>query len=101
MGLFHWKPNEGARSSQATGEPRFTLAAFGKHVGWDDHMTGIGIETDFLARVKQVLYVGGIGGQIDAGAWEKLDFEKRDEGFDHTFLWLTPGHAILGRLWSS
>jgi hypothetical protein len=81
--------------------PRLTLGAFGKHPGWDDHILGIGVETETLAQVKQALYVGGIGGQIDSGAWEKLEPEKRLIGYDHTFLWLRLGHVILGRLWSS
>ena len=41
------------------------MGAFGKHPGWDDHILGIGVETETLAQVKQALYVGGIGGQID------------------------------------
>lgn len=81
--------------------PRLTLGAFGKHPGWNDHILGIGVETETLAQVKQALYVGGIGGQIDSGAWEKLEPEKRLAGYDHTFLWLRPGHVILGQLWSS
>jgi hypothetical protein len=81
--------------------PRLTLGAFGKHPGWDDHILGIGVETEMLAQVKQALYVAGIGGQIDSGAWEKLEPEKRLIGYDHTFLWLRPGHLILGQLWSS
>ncbi len=90
-------------SAQAaeSGVRRLTLAAFGKHPGWDDHMPGIGIETDTLAHVKQTLYVSGIGGQIDSGTWEKLEPDKRMEGFAHTFLWLRGGHAILGQMWSS
>jgi hypothetical protein len=81
--------------------PRLTLAAFGKHPGWDDHILGIGIETETLAAVKQAIYVSGIGGQVDSGAWEELAPEKRIPGYDHTFLWLRPGHVILGLLWSS
>jgi hypothetical protein len=81
--------------------PRLTLAAFGKHPGWDDHMPGIGMETETLAYVKQTLYVGGIGRQIDSGAWEKLEPNKRQEGFGHTFLWLRSGHTVLGQIWSS
>jgi formylglycine-generating enzyme required for sulfatase activity len=81
--------------------PRLTLAAFGKHPGWDDHMPGIGVETETLAYLKQTLYVTGIGRQIDSGAWEKLEADKRQEGFDHTFLWQRAGHLVLGQLWSS
>jgi hypothetical protein len=81
--------------------PKLNLAAFGKHPGWDDHIPGIGLETETLAQLKQTFYVGGIGSQIDSGAWEKLEPGKRVEGFAHTFLWRRQGHLILGRLWSS
>ncbi len=36
-----------------------------------------------------------------AATWEKLEREKRLEGFDHAFLWLQAGHVLLGQLWSS
>lgn len=84
-----------------SGAARLTLGAFGKHPGWDDHILGIGVETDTLAQVKQVLYVRGIGSQVDSGAWEKLEVDKRLVGYDHTFLALRPGHVLLGQLWSS
>ena len=77
------------------------LAAFGKHPGWNDHIPPIGVETETLAYVYQTLYEDGIRGQIDSGAWEKLEPGKREEGFDHMFLWLSGGHGVLGRLWSS
>jgi len=85
----------------AAGGPRAALGVFGKHPGWNDHILGIGAETEGLAWLKQVLYVDGIGAQIDAGAWEKLPNEKRAEGFDHTFLWFRGGLLFLGILWSS
>jgi formylglycine-generating enzyme required for sulfatase activity len=64
-------------------------------------MPGLGLETETLAYLKQTLYVTGIGRQVDSGAWEKLEADKRLEGFDHTFLWLREDHLILGQLWSS
>ncbi len=64
-------------------------------------MPGIGLDTETLAFARQTLYVTGIGRQIDSGAWEKLETDKRLEGFDHTFLWLREGHLVLGLLWSS
>ena len=91
----------GGRPTAEAAEPRLTLAAFGKHPGWDDHIPGIGVETDTLAHVKQAFYVSGIGGQIDSGVWEKLEVDKRLEDFDHIFLWLRAGHVLLGQLWSS
>ena len=101
MSNFFQKRGKTRPAPAAAGPPRLTLAAFGKHPGWDDHMPGIGLETDTLAYLKQTLYVTGIGRQIDSGAWEKLEADKRLEGFDHTFLWLREDHLILGQLWSS
>jgi tetratricopeptide (TPR) repeat protein len=100
MGIFQRLLGGGERTTR---KGALRVAAFGKHPGWDDHIPGIGIESEILATVKQVLYVRGIGGQIDSGAWEKpkLEFEKRLEGFDHSFLWLTQGHSILGSIWAS
>ena len=77
------------------------LAAFGKHPGWDDHIDDQGIDTAALVAVKRRLYVEGIGGNLDAGAWAKLDVEKRLDEFRHVFLWRTHGVMIVGRLWSS
>lgn len=93
--------NPGGRASGESGPGRLALAAFGKHPGWNDHIPGIGVETEALAHVKHAMYVSGIGGRIDAGAWKVLDAEKRLEGFRHTFLWFRGGHAILGRMHSS
>ncbi|HEY1790313.1 MAG TPA: hypothetical protein VGJ73_19360 [Verrucomicrobiae bacterium] len=59
------------------------------------------MDTETLANLKQSLYFDGIRGQIDSGAWEKMEQIKRLEGFDHQFLWLRPGHTLLGLMWSS
>lgn len=93
--------NPGGESSVQSGAPRLVLAAFGKHPGWNDHIPGLGMETETLANLKQSLYVTGIGGRIDSGAWKALDAEKRLEGFDHIFLSLRDGHVITGRMFSS
>jgi tetratricopeptide (TPR) repeat protein len=93
--------NFGGGGPAAPVQPAINLAVFGKHPGWDDHIPGIGMETEALANLKQSFYVTGIGGQIDSGGWEKLETGKRLEGFDHVFLWLRGGHALLGCLWSS
>lgn len=81
--------------------PRVLLGAFGKHPGWDDHLDDIGIETETLALARQFLYVEGIGGQLNAGAWDALPEEKRRAEFAHIFLWRRAGQTLAGRLWSS
>ncbi len=77
------------------------LGAFGKHPGWDDHVEDLGLETASLIEAKKLLYVQGIGGEIDAGAWEKLDDSQRLASFKHVFIWQRPGQFLAGRLWSS
>jgi len=99
--LFEKLSKTGPAPAADGAAPRLTLAAFGKHPGWDDHIPGIGVDTETLAYIKQTLYVTGIGRQVDSGSWEKLEADKRQEGFDHTFLWLRAGHVVLGQLWSS
>src|SRR6266404_8251895 len=77
------------------------LAAFGKHPGWDDHVEDLGLETESLNIAKTSFYVNGIGGQIDSGAWEKLDSTQQIAAFKHVFLWQRSGQFLIGRLWSS
>jgi hypothetical protein len=85
----------------AGGEPVVQLAAFGKHPGWDDHIEDIGLTTESLILAKQMLYVQGIGGLIDTGAWEKPAPELVLPEFHHVFVWQRGGHYLLGRLWPS
>lgn len=80
---------------------RVWVGACGKHPGWDDHIADQGLETEFLVRVRRLLYVEGIGGNIDAGSWEELSAEDRSPGFDHVFLWRAPDGLMIGRMWSS
>ena len=84
-----------------TGGRYVGLAAFGKHPGWDDHVEDLGLETESLNLAKKILYVEGIGGQIDLGAWSKLDAEQQLPAFKHVFLWQRSGQILLGRMWSS
>jgi formylglycine-generating enzyme required for sulfatase activity len=85
------------------------LAAFGKHPGWDDHLEptelvtreDLGLETESLNLAKTVLYVNGIGGQIDAGVWEKLDAAQQLPAFKHLLVWQRAGQFLIGRMWSS
>lgn len=85
----------------AGGTNRLFLAAFGKHPGWNDHIEDLGLETEFLVRLKRTLYLDGIGGNVDSGAWEKLSEGQRLDGFDHLFLYRTAGDLVMGRMWSS
>ncbi len=77
------------------------LGAFGKHPGWDDHVEDLGLETESLIFAKTILYVNGIGGQIDAGAWEKLEPGQQVPNFNHVFVWQRSGQFLIGRMWSS
>lgn len=77
------------------------LAAFGKHPGWDDHVDDMGLTTDLLVSTKRLLYVDGIGGNIDSGSWERLTEDQRLAGFDHAFFWKVGSQLLVGRFWSS
>ncbi|HZR21588.1 MAG TPA: SUMF1/EgtB/PvdO family nonheme iron enzyme [Verrucomicrobiae bacterium] len=77
------------------------VAAFGKHPGWDDHVEDLGLETESLNFAKLLLYVNGIGGQIDSGAWEKLEPAQQVPAFNHLFVWQRSGQVLVGRMWSS
>lgn len=80
---------------------RAHACAFGKHPGWDDHIEDIGLDSPRLVWVKKSLYTEGIGGNIDSGAWDRLDDAKRLAGFKHSFCWRVPEGLLVGRLWSS
>jgi len=90
-----------SNETQAGEPPPVYVAAFGKHPGWDDHIDDIGVDTERLVAFKRMLYVNGIGGNIDAGTWENLDEHQRVPDFHHVFLLVEPGAALIGRLWSS
>lgn len=77
------------------------LAAFGKHPGWDDHIEDLGLDTAYLVAVRRVLYLQGVGGNIDAGAWERGDPDDHLPGYHHVFMWRFGPDLVLGRMWSS
>jgi hypothetical protein len=81
--------------------PRLHLAAFGKHPAWNDHMEDIGLDTATLIEAKRHLYLEGISGQIDTGAWDRLPPVPPEENYDHWLLWHRAGECLLGRLVSS
>lgn len=82
-------------------QPKVRVAAFGKHPGWDDHIEDIGMESDRMVWVRRLLYTEGVAGNIDSGAWEKLEEEKRLPAFQHQFFWRVPEGLVIGRFWSS
>jgi len=80
---------------------RVFVAAFGKHPGWNDHIDDIGLETDIFITVKRILYVQGVGGNVDSGSWDKLQENQQIEEFKHVFVWCMGSNIIVGRMWSS
>lgn len=87
-------------------KPRLSLAAFGKHPGWDDHIEDLGVDTPRLTWVKRVLYTEGVGGNIDSGAWDQLGEAKTLAGYKHVFVWRWGSgdgrfEYVIGRMWSS
>jgi hypothetical protein len=80
---------------------RLLVAAFGKHPGWDDHMDDIGLETPALVALKRVLYMEGIGKNIDNGKWAELEARQSAIEFGHTFVWRRDSDTLTGRLWPS
>ncbi len=91
-GLGSRPPSEG---------PLLHLAAFGKHPGWEDHMPDMGLETPRLIETKRLLYIQGIGGNVNAGAWDELGSDQSLPGFQHALAWFQDGDWVLGRIWSS
>lgn len=77
------------------------VAAFGKHPGWNDHIDDIGLNTDTLVAAKRILYIQGIGENIDSGSWDKLQPDQQFGPFKHVFVWHKNKSIIVGRLWSS
>ncbi len=82
-------------------QPEIHVAAFGKHVAWNDFIDDPGLDTERLIAIKRVLYLEGIGAAIETGAWDKLDATQRTEGFSHTIIWRSRGDIVACRLWSS
>ncbi len=81
--------------------PATFLAAFGKHPGWNDHMDDLGLQSGQLIELRRLLYVQGISGNVDSGAWEALGPEQRLDAFRHLMLWRSGNSIVLARLWSS
>jgi hypothetical protein len=80
---------------------RVLVAAFGKHPGWDDHISDLGLDTESLAIAKQTLYASGITGLLASGDWDRLEASGDAIPFDHRFVWSRGRHSIIGAAWSS
>ncbi|MFM9996880.1 MAG: hypothetical protein ACKVU4_13895 [Phycisphaerales bacterium] len=92
---------EHAHPPRTRGGEGLHVAAFGKHPGWNDHIDDLGLDTPRLIEIKRRMYVEGIGGNIDAGTWDRLAPEQQVEGYNHVFVWRTPASIVVGRMWSS
>lgn len=86
---------------RADAAPAFAMGAFGKHPGWDDHLDDFGLETEALLAARQLLYVQGIGGLIDAGAWENSAAGEAPPPFGHVCFWFSEPDLLVTRLWAS
>lgn len=77
------------------------LCLFGKHPGWDDHMEDIGPQSREMLDFKRMLYVEGVGGNIDAGNWAHLPAPERLAEFNHLLMFSRDDYYILATLTAS
>jgi hypothetical protein len=82
-------------------EGRMHVAGFGKHPAWDDHIDDIGLETETLVIAKQLLYSQGIASQLASGVWDQIEKSSQSIDFDHRFVWLRKGQALVGTILAS
>jgi hypothetical protein len=64
-------------------------------------MDDLGLETESLLLARHLLYVQGIGGQLNSGAWERLDETARLPAIHHEFIWSRGAQVLAGRMWPS
>ncbi|HMD54429.1 MAG TPA: hypothetical protein VKJ65_07775, partial [Phycisphaerae bacterium] len=67
-------------------EPLLALCVFGKHPAWDDHMDDIGEQSREMQEFKRLIYVEGIGGNIDSGNWAHLPADQLLPEFNHLLI---------------
>lgn len=77
------------------------LAGFGKHPAWDDHIDDLGLTTETLAIVRQMLYSEGIASQLSSGVWARLEENGQALVFDHRFVWSRETQSVVGGIWAS
>ena len=85
----------------AARSPLLAVSIFGKHPGWDDHMDGVGHQYPEMLAFKNLIYVQGIGGNIDSGAWAHLPESQRLRDFHHLILYSAGDSYILASISAS
>ncbi len=81
--------------------PLLAVSIFGKHPGWDDHMDGVGHQYPEMLAFKNLIYVQGIGGNIDSGAWAHLPESQRLREFQHLIIYSAEDCYILASVSAS
>ena len=76
------------------GNSTATLALFGKHPAWNDHMDDLGLATPSLRTCKRLLYLQGIA----ANAAREHVESTAPAPYRHTILWARDGEGILIRI---
>ncbi|MCA9309886.1 MAG: hypothetical protein KDA21_01700, partial [Phycisphaerales bacterium] len=97
-----WFRSIKTRLARRDEDPRLTVATFGKHPAFPDHIeSGIGTMTPAIRAFKQRFYNNGIKPLIDSGAWRDKPEERLLPEFDHQFVALSDSEILVGRFWSS
>ncbi|MBT3376058.1 MAG: DUF2094 domain-containing protein [Lentisphaerae bacterium] len=89
-------------SGSDAGGPALHVALFGKHPAWADFLS-VGLETDELRLLEQVLFDQGIDGNIASGVWgdPKERGQEIVERFNHAFVMLNGAGLLIGQWWPS
>ena len=77
------------------------ISIFGKHPGWDDHMEDVGHQFPEMLAFKRMIYVEGIGGNIDSGSWAHLPDAQRLPEFNHLLIYSFEDYYILASIAAS
>jgi hypothetical protein len=64
-------------------------------------MDDLGLTSETLVRLKQEIYLQGLGQQIDSGAWNELPEDHRLECYNHAFLWEAQHRRVVGSIFHS
>ena len=100
LGAFFQKLTSRIRPA-GSAQPSLDLCLFGKHPGWDDHMEDIGRQSRELLDFKRMLYVEGVGGNIDSGNWAHLPESERLARFNHLLIATRDDYCIMATLTAS